>query len=116
MSIKTQHTGEPNNFGKPVPGEDCAVAHLGDPEHGFEWYDVPCNIQGFYVSEEHSFSFNPLCEHERFQEEPFQYKVEGVEQVRSPRFFCNVLDILYLLRTGSLLVMISTSSSKHRTG
>ena len=92
------------------------MAHLGDPEHGFEWYDVPCNIQGFYVSEEHSFSFNPLCEHERFQEEPFQYKVEGVEQVRSPRLFCNVLDILYLLRTGSLLVMISTSSSKHRTG
>ena len=54
------------------------------------WYDVPCNIQGFYVSEEHSFSFNPLCEHDRFQEEPFQYKVEGVEQVRSPRFLCVV--------------------------
>ena len=54
------------------------------------WYDVPCNIQGFYVSEEHSFSFNPLCEHDRFQEEPFQYKVEGLEQVRSPRFLCVV--------------------------
>ena len=48
ISTKTQRIGEPNNFGKPVPGEDCAVAHLGDPEHGFEWYDVPCNIQVWY--------------------------------------------------------------------
>ena len=71
-------TEEPNNWGGQVPGEDCAIAHLGG--NNLKWYDVPCYIRGF-AKGEHQFSFNPLCEHEPFPAEPFEYELEGTKEV-----------------------------------
>ena len=70
--------GEPNNHGGKVPGEDCTIAHLFADD--MKWYDAPCSIRGFSMGDT-VVSFNPLCEHNPFEDFGPKYKVEGIDQV-----------------------------------
>ena len=45
-----------------------------------KWYDAPCSIRGFSMGDT-VVSFNPLCEHNPFEDFGPKYKVEGIDQV-----------------------------------
>ena len=81
-----------------MPGEDCAVAHLWAPN--FNWYDVPCKLRGFPIDEKRGgVTFNPLCEHEPGQEEPYSF-MEGLDQVNVARRIFSLERLIIRLISG----------------
>ena len=54
--------GQPNNQGGKTPGEDCTVANFEPSKRTFKWFDIPCSMRGFPITQGQGVTFNPLCE------------------------------------------------------